>query len=178
MSAAPPTDDESRFAAWLTEHGAIPRKLSRAYAFEAADIDELHQEMLVQLWRSLSHFRGQAKASTWIYRVCLNTALTGRRERLRREARLIPVAQPAADAACPGATPADAHEHQERLAALMEAVRALPPAERALVVLALDGLGHREIGEITGLTENHVGVALLRARRKLAARMKGVADEL
>ena len=175
---APPPDDERRFADWLTEHGAIPRRLSRAYAFAAADIEELHQEMLVQLWRSLPRFRGQSRASTWIYRVCLNTALNGQRERRRREARVTPAAQPPPDAACPGASPAEAHEHQERLKALMDAVRALPPAERSLIVLALDGLSHREIGEITGLTENHVGVALLRARRKLAALMKGVADEL
>jgi RNA polymerase sigma-70 factor (ECF subfamily) len=168
MTAHPP-DDESRFAAWLTEHGAIPRKLSRAYTFESADADELHQEMLVQLWRSLPRFRGQSQASTWIYRVCLNTALAGRRERRRREARIAPAVQPPADAPSPEASPADAHERGDRLAALMDAVRALPPAERSLVVLALDGLGHREIGEITGLTENHVGVALLRARRKLAA---------
>ena len=175
---APSTDDESRFAAWLREHGAIPRKLSRAYTFEAADADELHQEMLVQLWRSLPRFRGQSLESTWIYRVCLNTALTSQRERRRREARVVPAAQAPADAACPAANPADAHEHGDRLAALMDAVRALPPPERTLVVLALDGLGHREIGEITGQTENHVGVALLRARRKLAALMKGAADEL
>ena len=175
---APFIDDESRFVAWLTEHGAIPRKLSRAYTFEPTDADELHQEMLVQLWRSLPRFRGQARESTWIYRVCLNTALTSQRERRRREARVIPAEHPPVDAACPAANPAEAHEHDDRLAALMNAVRALPPPERSLVVLALDGLDYREIGEITGLTENHVGVALLRARRKLATLMKGVADEL
>lgn len=50
--------------------------------------------------------------------------------------------------------------------------------DRALVLLSLDGLAYREIAEITGLTENHVGVALTRARKRLAELMKGVTDEL
>jgi len=48
--------------------------------------------------------------------------------------------------------------------------------ERAL--LALDGLSYREIAEVTGLSENHVGVALTRARAKLAERLEGVRNEL
>lgn len=51
-------------------------------------------------------------------------------------------------------------------------------ADRALVLLSLDGLAYREIAEITGLTENHVGVALTRARQRLAELLKGVTDEL
>ncbi len=177
MTARSP-DPESLFAEWLVEYGGIPRKLSRAYAFEAIDVEELHQEMLVQLWRSLPQFRGQSRVSTWIYRVCLNTALTGQRERRRREARVVPASDPSVDPVCPEADPAEAHERTERLTSLMEAVRTLPPTERSLIVLALDGLSHREIGEITGQTENHVGVALLRARRKLTAGMKGLVHEL
>ncbi len=54
----------------------------------------------------------------------------------------------------------------------------MPDFERALVLLSLDELTYREIAEITGLTENHVGVALTRARKRLATLMKGVTDEL
>ena len=42
----------------------------------------------------------------------------------------------------------------------------------------LDGLPYREIAEVMGLTETHVGVALTRARKRLATLMKGVVDEL
>jgi RNA polymerase sigma-70 factor (ECF subfamily) len=44
--------------------------------------------------------------------------------------------------------------------------------DRALMLLALDGLAYREIAEITGLTENNVGVSLTRARQRLAAQME------
>lgn len=169
---------ESRFTTWLTDHGTIPRKLSRVYAAGASESADLHQEMLIQLWRSLPNFAGQARETTWIYRVCLNTAFTWRRNQRRRDARL-----PLADAdiertASPAAGPADAQERRERHSALLAAVRSLPSTERSLVALSLDGLSHREIGDVLGLTENHVGVALLRARRKLATRLKGISDEL
>ncbi len=67
---------EKQYIAWLDSHGAILRQLSRADAPEPADADELHQEMMVQLWRSVPRYSGEAKPSTWIYRVCLNTGLT------------------------------------------------------------------------------------------------------
>lgn len=169
---------ESVFAAWMAEHGAIPRRLSRVYAPERADESDLHQEMLVQIWRSLPRFGGRAKPSTWIYRICVHTGLTWRRNRHRRERRF--VADPVAveQAVSQEAGPAERHEQAERGAALMAALRGLPPADRSLVVLALDGCGHREIGEIIGMTENHVGVAMLRARRRLAEAMKGAIDEV
>ncbi|WP_221029953.1 RNA polymerase sigma factor [Actomonas aquatica] len=169
---------EQRFAAWLEEHGAILHKLSRAYAPESADEDDLRQEMMVQLWRSVPRFRDQAKPSTWIYRVCLNTALTWRRTERRREARVVAQSAPVEAAVCEAHGPARTQEQQDLMAKLMQAVRRLRPADRSLVVLALDGLSYREIGEVTGMKENHVGVALNRARQKLSALLKEVGDEL
>lgn len=170
--------NDARFAEWLRDHAAIPHKLSRAYTFDPDDGADLHQEMLVQLWRSLPHFREEAKASTWIYRVCLNTALTWQRDRRRRVVHVGVVGDTSADVPSLEAGPVEVREREERLEALLNAVRALPTADRSLVVLALDGLSHREIGEVIGITENHVGVALLRARRKLAVTLKGINDEL
>lgn len=169
---------ELRFSAWLAAHGAIPRQLSRAYAPEPADEDDLHQEMLVQLWRSIGRFRGQAKPSTWIYRVCLNTALTWRRTERRREARVVTHPASVEAATCAAATPAAAQEHHDLRTTLLRAVRALPSPARTLIVLALDGLNYREISDVTGMTENHVGVALTRARKQLAERLQEVTDEL
>lgn len=175
MSADP---SEQRFAAWLEEHGAILHKLSRAYAPETADEDDLRQEMMVQLWRSLPRFRDQAKPSTWIYRVCLNTALTWRRTERRREARVVAQPEPVETAACESHGPAATEAQSDLMATLMRAVRELPTTDRTLVVLALDGLSYREIGDVTGMSENHVGVALNRARKKLSDLLKEVSDEL
>jgi len=55
----------------------------------------------------------------------------------------------------------------EQRTRLLEAVRALPITFRQVVMLALEGLSHREIGEVVGITENNVAVRLTRARQQL-----------
>ena len=108
----------------------------------------------------------------------MNTALGWRRDSARQPAfakldreriDLAPAVEPR-----PGWT----YENDELLTRLYAHIRALPAGERSLVLLFLDGLSYREIGDLTGLTENHVGVALSRARQKLAANFKEVRDEL
>lgn len=169
---------EARFRDWLETHRAIFHKIARAYAATPEDQRELFQDMVVQLWRSLPGFREQCQPVTWVYRVCLNTALGWRRGQLRRrlatEAELRRVEQTFSEEPRPGWT----QEESELLARLYAAIQALPPEERTLVVLSLDDLSYRDISEITGLAENHVGVVPHRARRKLADQLKEVRDEL
>ncbi|GAB5558722.1 MAG: sigma-70 family RNA polymerase sigma factor [Synoicihabitans sp.] len=169
---------ESTFVSWLQEHGGILQQLSRVYAPQPSDAEELHREMMVQLWRSVPRFAGQAKASTWIYRVCLNTGLTWQRTSRRRESRVTPASDTVEATASGETSPADREERGDLMNSLMEAVRSLPKAQRSLVVLALDDLSYREIADVTGLTENHVGVALSRARKALTQKMKEISHEL
>ena len=61
---------------------------------------------------------------------------------------------------------------------LYAAIRLLPEVERSLILLHLDGLAYEEIARITGMTENHIGVALTRTRKRLAALTQGIAHEL
>ena len=174
---SPTADHESRFQLWLEEHRGIVVKVTRSFTSTPADAADLQQELLLQLWLSLPSFAGQAKPSTWIYKVCLNTALTWRRGTARRENRI----QPGVDLArvpTDAASPADRAGDRELLEKLYAAIYALSASDRTMVLLSLDGLAYREITEITGLTENHVGVALNRARKRLAQLMKGVTDEL
>lgn len=171
------TDQTLQFKTWLEEHRGILVKVTRSYAVTAVDQADLQQELRLQLWVSLQHYTGQAKASTWIYRVCLNTAMTWRRGAARREAR-IEVGVDLERQGDTAASPAQQADEREMLEQLYAAIHALPETGRALILLALDGQSYREIAEITGLTENHVGVALLRVRQRLAAHMKGVIDEL
>lgn len=175
MSTTP--EHTTRFQSWLEEHRGIVVRVSRSFAPAPADAADLQQEMLLQLWTSLTSFAGQAKPSTWIYRVCLNTALTWRRGTARREARIEAGADPAV-LATEADSPADQAGDREMLEKLYAAIHALPGSDRALVLLALDGLAYREIADITGLTENHVGVALTRARKRLAEHLKEISDEL
>jgi RNA polymerase sigma-70 factor, ECF subfamily len=76
---------ESCYLDWLCDYRGILLKVARSFAAAAVDQEELFQEMMLQLWRSLPRFQSQAKPSTWIYRVCINTAQTWQRTERRRQ---------------------------------------------------------------------------------------------
>ena len=62
------------FDDWLKQHKGILFKITRAYAFNPSDQDDLFQEISLQVWKSIPEFRNESKPSTWIYRVALYTA--------------------------------------------------------------------------------------------------------
>lgn len=170
-------DHESLFKTWLEEHQGIVVKIARSFSTTQIDTEELQQELMLQLWISTKTFTGQAKASTWIYRVCLNTAMTWRRGTERREKRIDPHADIGQIVTEVG-SPADSVSDEEMLDNLYTAIHELNEGDRALILLSLDGVAYREIADITGLTENHVGVALTRARQRLGKILKGMTDEM
>ncbi|GAB5562566.1 MAG: RNA polymerase sigma factor [Synoicihabitans sp.] len=171
------SDHDSLFNTWLEEHQGIVVKIARSFSANLSDFDELRQELLLRVWISAKTFTGQSKASTWIYRVCLNTAMSWRRSTDRRERRMDSSAN-LRTMKTDSISPADNLGDQEILEQLYTAIHALKPGDRALVLLSLDGLTYREMAEITGLSENHVGVVLTRARQRLGKLLKGITDEL
>ena len=160
------TDRETLFRAWLAEHGGAIMKVARAYTLAAEDCQDLIQEILLQVWRSLPHYRGRAGASTWVYRVALNTALGWHRKERRRRARQRPIFEvehPSID----GSDGPGAAARREAIDRLYAAIRRLPGAEAALVLLSLDDLSYRQMSEVLGISEGNVGVKLNRAKKAL-----------
>src|SRR3982074_1943109 len=71
-------DQEAIFRRWLDEHIGLMLKVVRCCAASPQDQDDLFQDVLLQIWSSIPAFRGEAKETTWIYRVAFNTALAWR----------------------------------------------------------------------------------------------------
>jgi len=67
---------------------------------------------------------------------------------------------------------------EELVQQLYVAIRQLPKLDASLALMHLDGLSYREMSEVLGITESHVGVKLNRIRKKLAEMLKGDDDEL
>lgn len=157
--------DESRqkqiFDDWLSQHKGILFKITRAYAFEAQDQDDLFQEISLQLWKSIPNFRGEAKASTWIYRVALYTATVWVRQEKKR-----PPTQPLATVE--HALQAKSQPRDDRLRWLYDQIARLDPIDRSLCLLLLEGFTYREMAEILGISESNVGVKIHRIKKHLS----------
>lgn len=161
---------ELRFRQWLSEHKGLLVKVVRAFAEGPADQDDLLQEILLQVWTSLPNFRDDSKPTTWLYRVALNTALAWKRSEKKR--RPTQNSFSISEVVAPGDTSAEAERNDRVIDQLYAAIRALPPAKRALVVLYLDGFTYREISDVVGISESNVGVSLNRIKKELAAAVK------
>jgi RNA polymerase sigma-70 factor (ECF subfamily) len=159
-------DLESLFKSWLAEHGGAALKVARAYTTTDEDCRDLVQEILLQVWRSLPRFQGRASASTWSYRVALNTALDWHRKEYRRRSHQRSIFE-MDDLPQTGADGAQQVAQREVLERLYAAIRRLPKTDAAILLLFLDDLTYRQIGEVLGISENHVGVKLNRARKAL-----------
>lgn len=123
--------------------------------------DDLFQEIVFQLWKSFSSFRGEAKITTWMYRIALNTAISGFRKQTRnvktedlKELHL-------------NISDSREYDGEEDIQRLHWAIRQLSEIERAIIMLALDDVPYEEIAETIGITQNNVRVRMNRIREKL-----------
>ena len=161
---------ESLFKSWLVENDGAILKVARAYTLTREDCQDLAQEILLQVWRSLPQFQGRASATTWFYRVALNTALGWHRKERRRRVR-----QPRFFGRRPvrhGAGRSQEIIQREAVERLYAAIRQLPKTDAALVLLYLDDLSYRQMAEVLGISESNVGVKLNRAKTALGELMK------
>jgi RNA polymerase sigma-70 factor (ECF subfamily) len=146
-------------------------KVARAYTLTTEDCQDLVQEILLQVWRSLPRFQRRASPSTWIYRVALNTALGWRRKEHRRQARRQPILE-VEDLTVAALDSAQQMVQREAVQRLYAAIRQLPKTDAALVLLYLDDLSYRQMAEVLGISEGNVGVKLNRAKKALGELLK------
>jgi RNA polymerase sigma factor (sigma-70 family) len=155
---------EQQYDRILREHGAALRRVSAAYEADPSRREDLFQEVCLALWQALPRFREEASERTFAFRIAHNRGLThGWRARGSATADL----EEAGEVADPRQDPESELQDGERRDRLREAVRRLPLAPRQVVVLSLEGLSQREMGEVLGITENNVAVRLTRARKLL-----------
>lgn len=160
----------SDFAAVVAAHGAALWRLTAAYAATRADREDLYQEVLIAVWQALPRFAGNAALTTYLYRIATNRGLSWR----ARHGRPVERTDDLSDIPDPLPDPERSAERTSESERLAAAVRKLPPTLAQTVTLFLEGLSHREIGEVLGITENNVGVRMNRAR---AALTKSLVEE-
>jgi len=148
----------------LETYGRPLRRLCKVYLRDAAEQEDLFQEIAFAIWTALPNFRRDSTERTWAYRIAHNVALSYSAKRRRQQCSELPMETLPCDPAIEG---------QVQRNELLDAVHQLKPIDRHLVVLYLEGLTAREIAEVTGLTVDSIGVRLSRMKHRLAVMLHG-----
>lgn len=136
------------FDAIVERHRRVVYQVCYRFVSNHEDASDLAQDVFVRAWRGLSNFKGQSALSTWLYRIAVNVSLN------RVSARRID-SEPMNDTADLEDTRTEAAGEtmmrQERAAAVRTAIRALPPKQRAtLIMRAYHDMSHQQIADVLG----------------------------
>jgi RNA polymerase sigma factor (sigma-70 family) len=153
-------DDQHAFGELVRRHQSSVRGLLRQLTrTDIALADDLAQEAFLRAYRNIRSFRGEAKFSTWLYRIAYNCF----REDARRRKELVGIdeAQWQSELDSQTANPGLRHD-------LMHALDLLPLHERTAVLLCCqNGLSHEEAARVLGIPLGTVKTNVLRGREKL-----------
>ncbi len=152
---------EKEFIQLLNQNQKIIHKVCNLYLNWQEDKEDLFQEITLQAWKAYSQFRGDAKFSTWLYRVALNTAITFFRKD-KKNAFIATVSE----------IPDLAHQLdrdpiEDKTKAMYKAIADLSKIDKAIVMLYLEDYSYAEISEIIGITANNIAVKMNRIKVKL-----------
>ena len=141
----------------ITEQEALIRKVARLFCKDLEERRDLFQEIVFRLWQGFPFYRREASETTWVYTVALHTARLAHRSKriqlvftdeMREE--FHPVA-PAADP----------------LEQAMEVVYGMRDADKAILLLLLEGYLYPEISGILGIAPNTLRQRIHRLRNRL-----------
>ncbi len=157
IKSEPIQTKKETFIELVQNHQGIIHKVIYLYEDHAETREDLKQEVLLQAWKSYKNFRGEAKFSTWLYRVALNTVLSWRRKQRLEFTSNMPrhiAEQP------------DTLSDEAEL--LWRAIKSLEDIDRSLISMHLDGYSNEEIADILGISVNNTGVKLHRIKKNLS----------
>jgi len=152
---------EKEFENHIREHEMLIYKVCRVYAFTEADREDLFQEIVIQLWKAFPNFKGDTKISTWLYRVAINTAITG----LRKKRDFISYHEPASLPT--QLRDENSAEEEDRLEELYKAIEQLNQVEKAIMMLYMEDRSYEEMEDILGINQGNLRVKMNRIKEKL-----------
>ena len=150
---------EKAFIELIQKNERLIYKVCSIYVSDEFPISDLYQEVVYNLWKGFPKFRNECSVSTWMYRVALNTCITGMRKEFRRPQHVCIL---------------DFKENliepesmEENIREMYKLIYQLKTLERAIILLYLEEKSYQEIADITGLTLNNVAIKLKRIKEKL-----------
>lgn len=153
------SDTEKVFINMIRENERIIYKVCSFYISDEYPLADLYKETVCNLWSSFPKFRSESSLSTWVYRIALNTCISGMRKEKRRP-------QGASISGLQELLPAP-ESINDQVTEMYKLIYQLKSLERAIVLLWLEDKPYQEIADITGLTVSNVATKLKRSKEKL-----------
>jgi RNA polymerase sigma-70 factor (ECF subfamily) len=153
-------ETELEFEQKIREHQLLIHKVCHIYAYTEADRQDLFQEIVIRLWKAYPGFKGLSAFSTWLYRVAINTAITG----LRQKKNLLIPYEPEA---LPSQLAEEPAPEEEQWQQLISAIEKLNEVEKAIVMLYLEDRSYEEMEDILGIGQGALRVKMSRIKDKL-----------
>ncbi|WP_294139938.1 sigma-70 family RNA polymerase sigma factor [uncultured Sanguibacteroides sp.] len=150
---------EKEFIGFIQDHQRIIYKVCYMYSRDAEHLNDLYQETVINLWQGFPEFRKEAKPSTWVYRIALNTSISYFR-RFLKKSKTVPI-MTVSD------LPVDERNIGKEIEELHVLINRLGQLEKALILLYLEEKPYQEIAVITGLSVSNVATKLSRIKEKL-----------
>lgn len=151
-------DAKELFTTIYSRYSTLVDKVCFTFATDRDDYNDLRQDAWLNIWRGIESFRGEAKPSTWIYRVAINSCVsTARSTRRHRSNISINEAE-----GCAADSPDS--DSVQRIHYLLSQ---LNPIDRSIMLLRLEERDYEEIADIMGMPRNTIASRLRRIRIKL-----------
>ncbi len=156
---------EKEFEKIVREHKSTIYTVCYMFSKDKEEVEDLFQEILMNLWKGYSSFKGESAISTWIWRASVNTCITADRKKKIRQT--VPLSM-SIDPFC------ETGEDYSQIRRLHSRINKLGMLDRAIILLWLENLSYEEIGSIIGISVKNVSVNLL--RKTLATKLSGLQE--
>jgi RNA polymerase sigma factor (sigma-70 family) len=156
------TTVQQDFVATIEANKGIIFKICNSYCPNAADREDLAQEIIFQLWKSWSSFDQAYKLSTWMYRIALNVAISFYRKEKNSTSTVL-----MGDSLIELSDEHPEEGLETNLNALQQFINELKPLDRALMILYLEEKTHKEMAEIIGISTTNVATKIGRIKEQL-----------
>lgn len=153
---------EINFEDAISKFSMLITKVCYYYSSDLEEFKDLRQEVLINIWNGWDTFRNEAKLSTWIYRISLNTCISYQRKGNKKNQPKHVGLETLLN--FPSENETDLLSQYKMMHSL---IRKLPLAERAIILLWLDEKSYEEIADLIGINRNTLAVKLKRIKEKL-----------
>lgn len=158
---------ESQFNSIYTANYSKVFRLCMGYFNGNEEIaKDITQEVFVKVWENMSSFRNQAKISTWVYRIAVNTCLLQIRNS-KKERNLNSYPHVTTDDNSKSAI-----EHEMQLKQMYGCINKLNSTNRAIILLELENVPQKEIAAIVGVSHQALRTRVNRIKNSLTKCIK------